>query len=270
MKQPPAFQFYPADFLADENVMLMSNQELGCYMKLMCYAWREGSIPSDIGKIAKLCGEDSSAMAQLWIAIGACFAQASDRDDRLLHPRLDQERMKQQEHRKERSEAGAKGAATRWNGKNGSAIKQPLANDGSSSSSSSSSESKEQKKEHAPQAALPTPTKRTDLGHRIPDDWTLTPDLEAYCRQKRPDLDPHDQAERFVLHWRSKAGKDARKTDWGLTYMTWIRNAHRTGGTYATSTPSRNLSAVERVKAANDRAEQRQRDEIDAEHRVVG
>lgn len=128
----------------------------------------------------------------------------------------------------------------------------------------------EQKKEHAPQAAFPTPTKRTDLGHRIPDDWTLTPDLEAYCRQKRPDLDPHDQAERFVLHWRSKAGKDARKTDWGLTYMTWIRNAHRTGGTYATSTPSRNLSAVERVKAANDRAEQRQRDALDAEHRVVG
>ena len=69
----PAFQFYPAEFLADENVVLMSNQELGCYVKLMCYCWREGSIPSDVQKIARLCGEDGLAMAELWTAIRPCF-----------------------------------------------------------------------------------------------------------------------------------------------------------------------------------------------------
>ena len=36
MGNSPAFQFYPADFLSYENVMLMSNQEVGCYVKLMC------------------------------------------------------------------------------------------------------------------------------------------------------------------------------------------------------------------------------------------
>ena len=62
----PAFQFYAAEFLADENVVLMTNQELGCYMKLMCYCWREGSIPSEIPKIAKCVGR----IAQLWLSYG--------------------------------------------------------------------------------------------------------------------------------------------------------------------------------------------------------
>lgn len=142
----PAFQFYPADFLADENVVLMSNREIGCYIKLMCYCWREGSIPSDVNKIARLCGEDSSAMADLWIAISSCFELAINDPSRMVHPRLTTELQKQSEHKKERSESGKKGAEARW-GKgskvdgsaNGSAIKEPMAKNGFSSSSSSSS-----------------------------------------------------------------------------------------------------------------------------------
>jgi hypothetical protein len=143
MPNPPAFQFYPADFLADENVVMMSNQALGCYIKLMCYCWREGSIPADQGRIAKLCGEDSSAMAQLWLSISPCFSTAIDDPSRLVHPRLDKERQKQLEFRKERAESGLKGSAARWKKRNGSAMAkpmaEPMANHGSSSSSSSSS-----------------------------------------------------------------------------------------------------------------------------------
>jgi len=141
----PAFQFYPADFLAEENVVLMSNQEIGCYIKLMCYCWREGSIPADVNKIARLCGEDSSAMAQLWIAIKECFAELEADPKRLVHPRLEKERIKQEEHKKERAESGKKGAKARWGAapkEDSSAMAQPLpkpmANDGSSSSTSSS------------------------------------------------------------------------------------------------------------------------------------
>lgn len=152
----PAFQFYAAEFLADENVVLMSNQEVGCYIKLMAYCWREGSIPADIAKIAKLCGEDGSAMAQLWLSIKQCFVLANGSHDRLTHPRLEKEREKQGEFRKGRSEAGKKGASARWDkaqmdGKaNGSAMAQPLANDGSSSSSSSSMSSPSEKKARVP------------------------------------------------------------------------------------------------------------------------
>lgn len=149
----PAFQFYAAEFLADENVVLMSNQEVGCYIKLMAYCWREGSIPADIAKIARLCGEDSSAMAKLWLSIKQCFVLANGSHDRLTHPRLEKEREKQSEFKKERAEAGKKGAAARWSkgkedGKaidsaNGSAMAEGMANDASSSSSSSSLEKKQ-------------------------------------------------------------------------------------------------------------------------------
>jgi uncharacterized protein YdaU (DUF1376 family) len=147
----PAFQFYPAEFLSDENVALMNNQELGCYIKLMCYCWREGSIPADIKKIARLCNEDGSAMAELWHSMKLCFKSASDSNDRLLHPRLEKERLKQEAFKKERSESGSKGAKHRWNkdldhlnadsSANSSAIKEPMAVDSSSSSISSSSSS---------------------------------------------------------------------------------------------------------------------------------
>lgn len=146
---PPAFQFYPADFLADENVVLMTNREIGCYIKLMCYCWREGSIPADAQKIARMCGEDGSAMADLWLAIEPCFIEAIAEPGRLVHPRLEQERVKQKDFRKERSESGKKGAKARWGKgktKNSSAKgtamakpkAEPMAKDGSSSSSLSS------------------------------------------------------------------------------------------------------------------------------------
>lgn len=144
--KPPAFQFYPAEFLSDENVVLMTNQEIGCYVKLLCYCWREGSIPIDLNRIAKLCGEDGSAMAQLWLAIQPCFSSAIGDPSRLVHPRLEMERKKQEEFRKERSNTGKNGANKRWRnnlGNNGSAMPEPMAEPmakhGSSSSSSSSS-----------------------------------------------------------------------------------------------------------------------------------
>jgi len=43
----PAFQFYAADYLADENVQLMTLEEEGAYIRALAYCWREGSIPSD-------------------------------------------------------------------------------------------------------------------------------------------------------------------------------------------------------------------------------
>lgn len=132
----PAFQFYPTDFLADENVVLMSNAELGCYIRLICHCWREGSIPSEVAKIARMCGENVQDMTELWPAIMKCFTSSLEETGRLIHPRLQKERLKQLEHRIERAEAGKKGAEARWG--NGSATPPPLADNGSASSSASS------------------------------------------------------------------------------------------------------------------------------------
>lgn len=156
MTSSPAFQFYPADFLFDENVVLMSLAGRGAYITLLCYCWREGSIPADMTRLGRMCGTDSSAMAQLWSELEACFEKAGDR---YIHPRLEKERIKQQEYKAERSESGKKGALSRWlraSEENkevtldGLAIAQPkgelLASDASLSSSLSSSSEKEKKR----------------------------------------------------------------------------------------------------------------------------
>lgn len=141
---PPAFQFYPADWLADENVACMTAQEEGWYVRALCYCWREGSLPADPERLAILIGKgaDGSAMAQL----SKLFTTDTALPGRLVHKRLCEERAKQLAFRAERQKAGKRGAKSRWytNGKaNGSAIAQPMAQpmakNGSSSSSSSSS-----------------------------------------------------------------------------------------------------------------------------------
>jgi uncharacterized protein YdaU (DUF1376 family) len=93
----PAFQFYPSEFLADENVVVMSLEECGAYIKLMCYCWREGSIPNDPIKLAKMVGApDKGGDATLWSAVTLCFDVDPNDTSRLFHPRLEIERVKQE------------------------------------------------------------------------------------------------------------------------------------------------------------------------------
>ena len=127
MARPPAFQFYPADFLADENVVLMSLPEVGAYIKLLCFCWREGSLPSNVDSLARLVGCDGSAMASYMAKLSACFIE---RDGRLFNSRLEKELQKQVEFHSERSEAGKAGAKARWGKKmhiHSKAIAEPIA-----------------------------------------------------------------------------------------------------------------------------------------------
>lgn len=142
----PAFQFYPADYLADMRVRMLSWAGRGLYMDLLCYCWREGYIPADSSAIAQLSGCHDSAI------IESCLALFEPSENgRLIHPRLEKEREKQAEYSKGRVEAGHKGAKKRWgqqvqddkkwlshSSANGSATVLPLAKNGSSSSTSSS------------------------------------------------------------------------------------------------------------------------------------
>ncbi len=134
----PAFQFYPADFLSDSKVILMSNEAVGCYIKLICHGWLEGSIPSDTEGIAKLCFCHSEKMATLWEEIKPCYITHPKDPTKLIHPRLEKERKKQDKNRKDRVSAGKKGAKVRWE-PDSKAKDLPLAKNSSSSSTSTSS-----------------------------------------------------------------------------------------------------------------------------------
>ena len=140
LNKSPAFQFYPADYVSDMNLILMSNQQGGCYWKLMCQEWLANGkgIPKEVNQLAKICGEPEEEMALLWEGIEPCFKPHPKDPTKLIHPRLEKERKKQKENKKRRVSAGKKGAKARWQS-DSNAIDLPLAKDSSSSSTSTSS-----------------------------------------------------------------------------------------------------------------------------------
>lgn len=117
----PAFQFYPADFLADEGQTSMSLAEAGAYIRLLCRCWLEGSIPDDLTRAARLVGVPVLEFKKLWPTVRACFVDHPDRSGRLTHPRLERERLKQTLYRRRQADA----AAMRWNKKADATALQP-------------------------------------------------------------------------------------------------------------------------------------------------
>lgn len=112
-EQSPAFQFYPRDFLSDENVMAMELDERGAYITLMCVCWTEGSIPADVRRLARICGCPRERMAEMWEVLSPCFEEHPGGPERLVHPRLEAERTKQAEWREKSARGGRKSAEAR-------------------------------------------------------------------------------------------------------------------------------------------------------------
>lgn len=104
--KPPAFQFYAAEYLADEHVQLMTLEEEGAYIRLLAFCWREGSIPQDITALSRLC---KGASTTVLTTVVKRF-KPIENGQRLVHPRLENERKKQQEWR-EKSALGGKASA---------------------------------------------------------------------------------------------------------------------------------------------------------------
>lgn len=110
-ERPPAFQFYPKDFLTDGRVAAMTLQERGAYITLLCLCWMDASLPSDTARLARMVGEPAAAFVRIWPAIEPCFKK---QDGRFVHPALDEERAQQAARRAASSQNGIKGAEKRW------------------------------------------------------------------------------------------------------------------------------------------------------------
>ena len=111
MDKAPAFQFYPKDWLTDPDVVCMSMAQKGAYITLICYCWREEKLPNNPDYIRKLLG-NVPKWKTLWNGIKHKF---EIQGDYLLHPRLEKEKIKQEEYRNKKSIAGKKGMEKRWN-----------------------------------------------------------------------------------------------------------------------------------------------------------
>lgn len=104
---PPAYQFYPGDFLKDENVLLMSFTEIGIYQVLLCHAWTNRGLPKDTADIAKMLKMPHLRFKKVWHegALHRCFVS---KGERLVNPRQELERQKQDEFRRRQSDNAKK------------------------------------------------------------------------------------------------------------------------------------------------------------------
>ena len=114
----PAFQFYPAEYLGSQRVALMTLEEEGAYLRLLCYCWQHGSIPSNPDQIARLIGKGASTT--LATTVATMFKPHQENGSLLVHERLEQEILKQNEWARKSAEGGKKSAEMRKMLKGGS------------------------------------------------------------------------------------------------------------------------------------------------------
>jgi uncharacterized protein YdaU (DUF1376 family) len=93
MSKLPWFPFYASDFLTSTGSM--SNEEVGAYIKLLCYQWDKGVLPSDLSRLARMAGyADANAFASLWDIIRDKFSQTKDG---YINPKMAEHRKRQEE-----------------------------------------------------------------------------------------------------------------------------------------------------------------------------
>ena len=63
MNKSPAFQFYPQDFLV--GTAMLSAEETGAYIRLLCYSWENDGLPNDEQLLARLAGCSGNAVASI-------------------------------------------------------------------------------------------------------------------------------------------------------------------------------------------------------------
>jgi uncharacterized protein YdaU (DUF1376 family) len=68
----PSFQFYPTDFVA--STVAMSAEEVGAFIRLLCFQWEHGSIPDDDEKLARIGGCGGNAVASVRHKFGISVA----------------------------------------------------------------------------------------------------------------------------------------------------------------------------------------------------
>jgi len=245
----PAFQFYAAEYLADEHVQLMTLEEEGIYIRLLAYCWREGTIPADIALLSRLC--KNAPINSLKIVIPR-FDQHPEHPDRLVHKRLEKERTKQTEYHEKKSKAGKNGAKTRWSKPDSSAIVLPLAESGSlplandsSSSSIATSTSKIKRDQRAakprdPRLDHPALKAVIEVKGSYPnkDTW----DLVIKVVGESPDI---ERLRECWVTWRSRdyaPGNLGWLTDWYVNGIQGVRNgSNGTNRESASERKARNL-----------------------------
>jgi hypothetical protein len=61
---------------------------------------------------------------------------------------------------------------------------------------------------------------------RCPEPFIVNSDMRLWASEHAPLIDVHLETTKFCNYWRAKAGKDATKLDWKLTWRNWLLSAY--------------------------------------------
>ena len=116
MNKSPAFQFYPDDFIG--GTVDLSAEDVGAYIRLLCYQWGRGTIPETKAAIDRIAG------CVVGKEVMAKFPNGSN-------PKLEKVRLALIDFRNKKAESGKAGAEKRWHSHstpNGTPMISPMAN----------------------------------------------------------------------------------------------------------------------------------------------
>ena len=101
----PWFPFYAKDFISDGDISVMTNDELGGYIRLMCHDWIEGGLrytEDEMRELAKFSKRQTN--------VKRVFDKFIQVGDVRTHPKLAEIRAEQEAKIEKCREAGRKGA----------------------------------------------------------------------------------------------------------------------------------------------------------------
>jgi len=202
MTRLPWFPFYVDDFLASPKVRLMSVDEIGVYLLLLCEQHQRGHVEWPCDRIAPaLRGHEQSVE----YVLSQCFEQGPKgwQNPRLRGLKLEQEA---------RSQKARESAKARWH-KGSDANAYANAKRTQSDGNAIQSHSHNQITTVASQA-------KPKRGSALPDDWQ--PTAEHAARAKRENVDLAREVEKFRAH--AEATGRVLK-NWNAGFTTWLLNA---------------------------------------------
>lgn len=224
---------FVGDFLA--STATWTGPERGLYLQLLAFQWTAGFLPCEIARLARAVNYERKEFEALWPVMKDKF---SNGDGRLMNARLEAIRAKTLEMQAAKAAKARHASNARWNApsipsSNAQAKPGAMPTDDTSICSTMLSvpirsnpiQSEPNRTEDTPpqgggsaEGEMPR-GKRAARATRIPADFALTPEREAYARTHG--ADPKQTFEMFVTYWRAKSGAGATKADWESTWQHW-------------------------------------------------
>jgi hypothetical protein len=112
MKTAPAFMMYASDTMADRNYRLMSLEERGLFLSLLCECWVNRAVPTDSSGLAKLLGFPVDTVRTTLTERVLSFFERKGGE--IQSAELERYRKTLEDRRDRMSQGGKKGAQIKW------------------------------------------------------------------------------------------------------------------------------------------------------------